>query len=68
MVQSGMPEMETIKCATIKAAQMLKVDEEFGSIEEGKWADIVAVPGNPLDDISLMQKVNFLMKDGAVYK
>ena len=42
--------------------------DSFGSIETGKLADIIAVPGNPIDDITLMQKVVFVMKEGKVYK
>ena len=68
MVQAGMPPMFTIQAATLHAAQLLKHDKDFGSIEAGKYADVVAVPGNPLDDIKLMQKVNFVMKAGVVYK
>ena len=68
MIQGGMPEMEAIQCATTTAARVLKVDDELGSVEEGKLADIIAVNGNPLDDITLMQKVSFVMKDGVVYK
>ena len=44
------------------------MQKEIGTIEVGKYADIVAVPGDPLGDISIMQKVDFVMKDGVVYK
>jgi imidazolonepropionase-like amidohydrolase len=68
MVEAGMPPMFTIQAATTHAAQLLKRDKDVGSLEPGKYADIVAVTGNPLDDIKLMQKVGFLMKGGVVYE
>ena len=68
MVQAGMPPMFTIQAATTHAAQLLKHDKDIGSIAAGKFADIIAVPGNPLDDITLMQKVEFVMKAGTVYE
>jgi imidazolonepropionase-like amidohydrolase len=68
MVGAGMPPMFTIQAATISAAQLLRHDKELGTVTAGKIADIVAVPGNPIDDISLMKRVSFVMKDGVVYK
>jgi imidazolonepropionase-like amidohydrolase len=68
MVGAGMPPMFTIQAATINAAQLLKHDKDLGTVAAGKIADVVAVPGNPIDDISLMQRVSFVMKDGVVYK
>jgi imidazolonepropionase-like amidohydrolase len=68
MVQAGMSEMDAILSATINAAKLLKIDKELGTITQGKLADLVAVKGNPLDDISLMEKIHFVMKDGTVFK
>ncbi len=68
MVKAGMPPLFAIQAATTHAAKLLKHDKDLGSIEAGKFADVVAVPGNPLDDISLMTKVGFVMKAGVVYK
>lgn len=68
MVEAGMPEMEAIKSATIHAATLLRIQDKLGSVEPGKLADLVAVKGNPLEDIELMTKVDFVMKDGVVYK
>jgi len=68
MVEAGMPPMYTIKAATMHAAELLKHDKDLGSVTPGKYADLVAVPGNPLDDISLMKKMDFVMKAGTVYK
>src|SRR5699024_7923697 len=67
MVEAGMPEMFVIQAATTHAAKLLKKTGDLGSIEAGKYADIVAVPGNPLEDIALMRKVGFVMKAGTVY-
>lgn len=68
MVEGGMPAMETIQAATMEAAKLLRIEEELGSVEPGKIADLVAVPGDPLADITLMQQIAFVMKDGVVYK
>nr|WP_297350171.1 amidohydrolase family protein [uncultured Glaciecola sp.] len=68
MVEAGMSEMDAIFTATINAAKLLKIDKELGTVTQGKFADLVAVKGNPLDDISLMEKIDFVMKDGKVVK
>ncbi|HEY1035133.1 MAG TPA: amidohydrolase family protein, partial [Pseudoxanthomonas sp.] len=67
MVEAGMPAAYALQAATIRAAEVLGVDDQ-GVIEAGKRADIVAVPGNPLDDINAVLKVDFVMKDGKVYR
>jgi imidazolonepropionase-like amidohydrolase len=68
MVGAGMPAMFCIQAATVNAATLLRHPKELGSVAPGKIADVVAVPGNPIDDISLMKQVSFVMKDGVVYK
>ena len=68
MVDGGMPPMEAIQSATSVAAEFLDIGDTHGRLLEGYQADIVAVPGNPLDDITLMQQVNFVMKGGVRYK
>ncbi|MYM30624.1 amidohydrolase family protein [Duganella sp. CY15W] len=68
MVEAGMPPLAAIQAATTHAAALLKQDKDLGSISAGKFADLVAVPGNPLSDINLMTKVSFVMKEGVVYK
>ena len=68
MVEAGMTPMQALKAATIVAADLLDQTKDLGSLEAGKFADIIAVPGDPLQDISVMEKVNFVMKDGKVYK
>ena len=68
MVEAGMSEMDAIRSATLNAAKLLKVEDTLGTIEAGKLADLVAVKGDPLENISLLQNINFVMKDGKVYK
>ena len=68
MVEAGMTPMEAIKSATMEAAKLLKVQDQLGSVEKGKLADLIAVKGDPLQNIKLMQQVAFVMKEGKVYK
>jgi len=68
MVQAGMPPMFVLQAATTHAAELLHKQDQFGEIAAGRTADVIAVPGNPLNDITLMQKVSFVMKDGVIYK
>ena len=68
MVDGGMPEMDAIQSATVTTAELLGVQDSLGSISEGKLADIVAVDGNPLEDISLLTDIGFVMKDGVIYR
>jgi imidazolonepropionase-like amidohydrolase len=68
MVGAGMPTMFVIQAATMNAATLLRHDKDLGSVTAGKIADVVAVPGNPIDDISLMKRVSFVMKEGVIYK
>jgi imidazolonepropionase-like amidohydrolase len=68
MVACGMSPMRTIQSATRDAARLLKIDDRLGTIEEKKLADIIAVKGNPLDDIKAMKDVVFVMKEGVVFK
>lgn len=68
MVEAGMKPADALLSATVNSAKLLGISDILGSLEQGKLADIVAVPGNPLDDITLMEKVSFVMKDGVIYK
>ncbi len=68
MVKWGLTPMEAIKSATTSAADLLGWTEKIGSISIGKFADIIAVDGDPLKDISEMEKVKFVMKGGVVFK
>ncbi|WP_440056001.1 Xaa-Pro dipeptidase [Pseudoalteromonas sp. T1lg65] len=68
MVQFGMSELQAVQAATINAATLLKQQTQLGSLEAGKFADIIAVQGNPLEDITLLENVGFVMKNGKVVK
>jgi imidazolonepropionase-like amidohydrolase len=64
----GLTNMQSIQAGTLNGAKLLGWDKNLGSVTTGKWADIVAVSGDPLKDIHAMEKVVFVMKNGAVYK
>ncbi|NHZ63630.1 metal-dependent hydrolase family protein [Massilia genomosp. 1] len=68
MVEAGMAPLEAIRAATLNAAALLDQSTRLGSVEPGYAADIIAVAGDPLRDIALLQQVRFVMKDGVVYK
>ena len=68
MVEAGMPPMKAIQSATVEAAKLLGEYEQLGSLAEGKVADIIAVNGNPVEDITILEEVDFVMKSGRVYK
>ncbi len=68
MVQGGMPPMAAIQSATSVAANFLGIGDTHGTLAAGRQADVIAVPGNPLDDITAMQRVSFVMKGGKIYK
>jgi len=67
-VNYGMTPMQAIRTATTSAAELLGWSDKMGTIEAGKWADIVAVSGDPLKDITELERVKFVMKAGAVFK
>lgn len=68
MTEAGMPAMEAIQSATIVAATVLDMKSELGSIEAGKFADIIATDGDPLSNVATLMNVSFVMKDGKIYK
>ena len=67
-VEYGMTPMAAIRSATSVAAELLGMQDRLGTIESGRWADIIAVAGDPLADIAELEKVQFVMKAGVVYK
>ncbi len=67
-VKRGMPPMDAIRTATVSAARMLGLEDQIGSIEPGKTADIIATSRSPLDDISALMDVRFVMRGGIVYR
>ncbi len=68
MVKYGLTPMQTIQAATTNAAALIGKLDSIGSIKPGKYADLIAVPGDPLNDISLLEHVDFVMKAGQVFK
>jgi imidazolonepropionase-like amidohydrolase len=68
MVKFGMTPLAAIQAGTINGAKLLAWQDQIGALKPGYLADIVAVPGNPLDDITALQKVSFVMKNGVVYR
>jgi imidazolonepropionase-like amidohydrolase len=68
MVKYGMTPMQAIQSATSNAADLLGKSDLLGSLKPGKYADIIAVSGNPLDDVRLLENVKFVMKEGKIYK
>jgi len=67
-VGAGMPPMEAIKAATWNAADLIGDTKDIGSIQEGRYADIIAVTGDPLKDVKVLEHVAFVMKGGTVVK
>jgi imidazolonepropionase-like amidohydrolase len=68
MVKFGMTPAQAIRAATVTASELLGMQDSLGTVEPGKLADIVAVPGNPLADISVMERVDFVLKGGVVWR
>jgi imidazolonepropionase-like amidohydrolase len=68
MVEAGMPPIEAILSATRNAADLLGAKDAIGSIQPGRYADVIAVAGDPLKDITELQRVIFVMKGGVVYR
>jgi len=68
MVKYGMTPAEAIQAATVNAATLIGRDKDVGAIETGKFADIIAVAGDPLKDVTELEHVAFVMKGGTVYK
>jgi imidazolonepropionase-like amidohydrolase len=68
MVEAGMPVLEAIRSATMVPAKYLGIDDRLGSVEAGKTADLVGVPGDPVADVHTLEHVSFVMKEGVIYK
>ncbi|MBV9479231.1 MAG: amidohydrolase family protein, partial [Acidobacteria bacterium] len=66
LVKGGLSSVEALQAATIRSAELLRLSTYVGSIEKGKFADIIAVSGDPLKDINAMQHVVFVMKSGEI--
>src|SRR5438270_13574148 len=68
MVKYGMTPKQAIRAATVSGSELLKMQDQIATVEAGKFADIVAVEGDPLADVSILQKIDFVMKGGKVYR
>ena len=68
MVQNGMTPMQAIQSATVAGADLLGIADKVGSIKQGKLADLIAVRGDPLSNVRLLEDVRFVMKQGEIYK
>ncbi len=68
MVDSGMSEMDAIRAATVTASELIEMSDTLGTIEAGKLADIIAVDNSPLDDITELENVRVVIKDGKRVK
>jgi imidazolonepropionase-like amidohydrolase len=68
MVKYGMTPLAVLQADLLNGAKLLGWQDQIGALKPGYWADVVAVPGNPLDDISALQRVSFVMKGGLVYR
>ena len=68
MVKFGMTPVQAIRAATLDAAQLMGWQHRVGAIEAGKFADLVAVEGDPIADITELERVKFVMKGGHVFK
>ena len=68
MVEAGLTPLEAIRSATVVAAKLLDLEERVGQLKPGAWADLIAVEGDPLQGVSVLQKVDFVMKEGRVVK
>lgn len=68
MVEAGMPAALALQSANTSAAEVLGMADQLGSLEAGKLADVIAIPGNPVEDITLVREVAFVMKDGRIYR
>jgi imidazolonepropionase-like amidohydrolase len=68
MVADGMTPAQSLMAGTTSAAELLGLQDKVGALKPGMLADVVAVPGNPIEDIKVTQSVIFVMKDGAILR
>lgn len=68
MVEYGMKPIDAIRSATLTASELLRMEHQIGTLEPGKFADVIAVEGNPVEDIRALTRVVFVMKEGKVYR
>jgi len=68
LTKRGMPPLEAIRAATVTATELLGWQDRVGAVEAGKYADLIAVEGDPLTDITILQQIKFVMKGGTTVK
>lgn len=68
LVSYGMTPLQAVQTATVTAAKLLRMEDRIGTLEPGRFADVVAVPGNPLEDPTVLERVSFVMKEGTIIK
>jgi imidazolonepropionase-like amidohydrolase len=68
MVQFGMTPLQAIRSATVVNARLFGIDKDVGVLKPGYFADLIAVDGDPLQDVAVLENVGFVMKQGRVYK
>ena len=68
MVKYGMTPRAALEAGLLNGAKLLGWQDRIGALKPGYWADVIAVPGDPLDDISALERVSFVMKGGVVYR
>lgn len=68
MYEAGMSTSDILKSATVNAADLIDMSQSLGTIEPGKFADIIALDSSPLSDISALMDVDFVMKEGVIFK
>ncbi len=67
LVDRGMTPIQAIRAATTTSAELIEMEDELGQLRPGYLADVIAVPGDPTDDITALERVTFVMKDGVVH-
>jgi len=68
MVKYGMSPLAALQAGLLNGAKLLGWQDQIGALKPGYWADVIAVPGDPLNDISVLQRVSFVMKGGVIYR
>jgi imidazolonepropionase-like amidohydrolase len=68
MVKYGMSPLAALQAGLLNGARLLGWQDRIGALKPGYWADVIAVPGDPLNDISVLQRVSFVMKGGVIYR
>ena len=68
LVEAGLSRVDALRAATVNAARLCRIDDRVGLVKKGYYADLIAVPENPLDDVKALRGIAFVMKDGKVIR